>query len=132
MRNSSISSVKILPDAKIQEAYQQELYEKQGIVQLLEFLASARAIPATQVLHTEESFEIRIGETLVVGRIDRIDRRPDGSGRHHRLQDRKRPAIRKTPIRACSYLCMPSPHKKSGDTKSERWCFTTWKRTFRS
>jgi ATP-dependent DNA helicase UvrD/PcrA len=68
-----------LADAKIQELYQQELYESQGVVQLLEFLACARAIPATQVLHTEESFEIRIGETLVVGRIDRIDRRPDGS-----------------------------------------------------
>jgi DNA helicase II / ATP-dependent DNA helicase PcrA len=68
-----------LADAKIQELYQQELYESQGVVQLLEFLACARAIHATQVLHTEESFEIRIGETLVVGRIDRIDRRPDGS-----------------------------------------------------
>jgi RecB family exonuclease len=68
-----------LADAKIQEFYQQELYQTQGIAQLLEFLASARAIPATQVLHTEESFEIRIGKTLVVGRIDRIDRRPDGS-----------------------------------------------------
>jgi ATP-dependent exoDNAse (exonuclease V) beta subunit len=68
-----------LADARIQEPYQQELYLTQGIAQLLEFLASARTIPATQVLHTEESFEIRIGETLVVGRIDRIDRRPDGS-----------------------------------------------------
>jgi DNA helicase II / ATP-dependent DNA helicase PcrA len=68
-----------LAEAKIQESYQQELYEKQGIVQLLEFLKSARSIPANQVLHTEEAFEIRIGETLVVGRIDRIDRRPDGT-----------------------------------------------------
>ena len=31
------------------------------------------------VLHTEQSFEIRVGETSVVGRIDRIDRLPDGS-----------------------------------------------------
>jgi RecB family exonuclease len=46
---------------------------------LLEFLAAARNIPDTQVLHTEESFDIHIGETLVTGRIDRIDRRPDGS-----------------------------------------------------
>lgn len=68
-----------LADARIQELYQQELYQEQGIVQLREFLAAARAIPATLVLHTEESFEIRIGETVVVGRIDRIDRRPDGS-----------------------------------------------------
>jgi len=68
-----------LEEAKIQERYQHELYEKQGIAQLRDFLASARAQPAPQVLHTEESFEIRVGETLVVGRIDRIDRRADGS-----------------------------------------------------
>lgn len=67
-----------LAEAKIQEAYQQELYENQGSVQLREFLKSVRSLPAAQVLHTEESFEIRIGETIVAGRIDRIDRRPDG------------------------------------------------------
>jgi DNA helicase-2/ATP-dependent DNA helicase PcrA len=67
-----------LADAKIQESYQHELYEKQGLAQLRDFLAAARSIPAAQVLHTEESFEIRIGETTVAGRIDRIDRRPDG------------------------------------------------------
>jgi DNA helicase II / ATP-dependent DNA helicase PcrA len=68
-----------LEEAKIQETYQQELYEKQGVMQLLDFLASARGIAATQVLHTEEPFEIRVGETTVVGRIDRVDRRPDGT-----------------------------------------------------
>ncbi len=68
-----------LVGAKIQEAYQHELYEKQGIEQLRDFLAAARTLPAPQVLHTEQSFEIRVGETAVAGRIDRIDRRPDGS-----------------------------------------------------
>jgi len=68
-----------LADAKIQEPYQHELYEKQGLVQLRDFLAAARSIPAAQVLHTEESFEIKIGETTVAGRIDRIDSRPDGT-----------------------------------------------------
>jgi len=68
-----------LGDSKMQESYQYELYEKQGISQLQEFLASVRSIPATQVLHTEESFEIRVGDTTVGGRIDRIDRRPDGT-----------------------------------------------------
>jgi ATP-dependent DNA helicase UvrD/PcrA len=67
-----------LAAAKIQEAYQHELYEEQGIEQLLAFLAAVRALPAPQVLHTEESFEIRVGPTTVVGRIDRIDRRSDG------------------------------------------------------
>lgn len=68
-----------LASAKIQEAYQHELYENLGVRQLQEFLASARAIPASQVLHTEEPFEIKIGETTVAGRIDRIDQRADGT-----------------------------------------------------
>src|SRR5579864_663371 len=68
-----------LADAKIQEAYQHELYEQQGITHLQDFLASLRAISPDQVLHTEESFEIRIGDIAVVGRIDRIDARPDGT-----------------------------------------------------
>ena len=68
-----------LEETKIQESYQHELYEKQGIDQLRDFLAAARALPPLQVLHTEQSFEIRVGETTVAGRIDRIDRRPDGS-----------------------------------------------------
>ena len=68
-----------LAEAKILEAYQQELYEKQGIIQLREFLAAARSLPSPQVLYTEQSFEIRVGPTSVVGRIDRIDQRADGS-----------------------------------------------------
>jgi DNA helicase-2/ATP-dependent DNA helicase PcrA len=68
-----------LVDAKIQERYQHELYEKQGIAQLRDFLAAARRVAPPDVLHTEESFEIHVGETSVVGRIDRIDRRPDGT-----------------------------------------------------
>jgi DNA helicase-2/ATP-dependent DNA helicase PcrA len=68
-----------LAAAKIQEAYQHELYERQGIAQLRDFLAFASSIPASDVLHTEESFEIRVGDTIVVGRIDRIDRRSDGT-----------------------------------------------------
>lgn len=68
-----------LLSAKIQEAYQHELYEKQGIDQLRQFLLSVRGISPDQVLQTEQTFEIHIGETSVVGRIDRIDRRSDGT-----------------------------------------------------
>lgn len=68
-----------LADANIQETYQHELYEKQGIAQLREFLASAQVIAASQVLHTEEPFDIRFGDILVSGRIDRIDSRADGT-----------------------------------------------------
>jgi DNA helicase II / ATP-dependent DNA helicase PcrA len=67
-----------LAEAKIQDRYQHELYEKQGIAQLKDFLTAARSSPTPEVLHTEEGFEIRVGETTVVGRIDRIDRAPDG------------------------------------------------------
>ena len=68
-----------LQDSRIPEAYQHELYEQLGINQLREFLDSVRSITAPQILHTEESFEIRVGDTLVAGRIDRIDSRPDGT-----------------------------------------------------
>ena len=68
-----------LASAKIQEAYQHELYENQGLQQLRDFLDTARSIPASQVLRTEQSFEIKIGETTVVGRIDRIDQLSDGT-----------------------------------------------------
>jgi DNA helicase II / ATP-dependent DNA helicase PcrA len=68
-----------LASAGIQEKYQQELYENVGRAQLTAFLAEARRVAAEQVLHTEESFEIRVGDTTVVGRIDRVDRLPDGS-----------------------------------------------------
>ncbi|HEY6764209.1 MAG TPA: ATP-dependent DNA helicase [Candidatus Sulfotelmatobacter sp.] len=65
--------------AGIEEEYQHELYEKQGIEQLKEFLASARSAAAPNVLHTEEPFDIHVGEMVVTGRIDRVDRCPDGS-----------------------------------------------------
>ena len=55
-----------LLDAKIQETYQHELYEEQGVAQLREFLSSVRSVTAQQILHTEESFEIHIGDTVVV------------------------------------------------------------------
>jgi DNA helicase-2/ATP-dependent DNA helicase PcrA len=65
--------------AGIEEQYQHELYEKQGIEQLKEFLAAARSGTAPEVLHTEEWFDMRVGEIVVAGRIDRIDRCADGS-----------------------------------------------------
>jgi DNA helicase-2/ATP-dependent DNA helicase PcrA len=67
-----------LAAARIVEDYQHELYEKQGVEQLRDFLAAARSAAVPQVLHTEETFEIRVGGTTVAGRIDRIDRSDDG------------------------------------------------------
>ncbi len=66
-----------LEAANIQDRYQHELYEKQGILQLKEFLRTSRnSFP--EVLHTEEFFEMQVGKSTVVGRIDRIDRSQDG------------------------------------------------------
>jgi len=67
-----------LAEAKIQDSYQHDLYEQQGIVQLKEFLAACCRQPVPNVLHTEEFFELKIGGTTVVGRIDRMDKLPDG------------------------------------------------------
>jgi len=67
-----------LTDAKIQDPYQQDLYRQQGVEQLREFFAACRRTPAPEVLHTEEFFDVKVGETTVVGRIDRMDKLPDG------------------------------------------------------
>lgn len=61
----------------IADAYQHDLYEGQGISQLKEFLLAAGETRA-EVLHTEEYFNIRIGETTLVGRIDRMDQTDNG------------------------------------------------------
>jgi RecB family exonuclease len=68
-----------LAAAGIQDAYQHELYEKQGVAQLKDFYAATQASAAPEVLHTEEWFEIKLGETRITGRIDRVDRAGDGS-----------------------------------------------------
>ena len=68
-----------LAEAKIQDRYQHDLYETQGVEQLKALLASLRHLPKPEVLHTEEFFEVKIGESTVAGRIDRIDKLPDGS-----------------------------------------------------
>jgi superfamily I DNA/RNA helicase/RecB family exonuclease len=63
-----------LAAAKIEDRYQHELYEKQGIQQLRDFLAAARQKFPAEVLHTEREFKIAVGEAKIVGRIDRVDR----------------------------------------------------------
>ena len=68
-----------LAGAGIQERYQHDLYEKQGVEQLRDFLAESRRAAPVEVLHTEEWFEMKIGGATVTGRIDRMDRRSDGS-----------------------------------------------------
>jgi DNA helicase-2/ATP-dependent DNA helicase PcrA len=59
--------------AMIEDSYQRELYEQQGKRQIKDFLAALQRVAAPKVLHTEEHFEVRVGESTVAGRIDRID-----------------------------------------------------------
>jgi DNA helicase-2/ATP-dependent DNA helicase PcrA len=66
----------LLTGAGMEDRYQHELYERQGIQQLRDFLAKP---PAARVLHTEEGFEMHIGDAIVTGRIDRIDDLGQGS-----------------------------------------------------
>jgi len=68
-----------LAAAHLQDRYQHELYERQGIDQLKDFFAACQRSAPPQVLHTEEGFEIKVGDCTVVGRIDRVDRMKDGT-----------------------------------------------------
>jgi DNA helicase-2/ATP-dependent DNA helicase PcrA len=63
----------------IQDDYQRGLYLKKGLQQLQDFLATTHSTPPPDVLHTEEWFDVEIAGTKVAGRIDRMDRAPDGS-----------------------------------------------------
>jgi len=68
-----------LSESGIQDDYQRDLYLKQGLSQLQEFLSGARSGISPVVLHIEEGFEVQIAGTKVAGRIDRIDQAADGS-----------------------------------------------------
>lgn len=68
-----------LTSCGIEDDYQKKLYMQQGLQQMKDFLAASHASPAPQVLHTEEWFDVQIAGTKLTGRIDRIDRAPDGA-----------------------------------------------------
>jgi DNA helicase-2/ATP-dependent DNA helicase PcrA len=63
--------------ASIEDAYQRELYDQQGVRQLTEFVAAAEAGAAPEVLYTEESFHLNLGAATLVGRMDRVDKAGD-------------------------------------------------------
>jgi len=69
-----------LAQARIDDPLQRELYERDGVQQLADFLAARRADAGTlEVLSTERQFKVELAGVMVSGRIDRIDRMPDGS-----------------------------------------------------
>jgi DNA helicase II / ATP-dependent DNA helicase PcrA len=67
-----------LREAKIDDPYQRELYEKQGLEQVGEFLEIWRQTGQPEILETEKDFKLHIGEATIAGRIDRMDQGSDG------------------------------------------------------
>ncbi len=63
-----------LASAGIADRYQYELYLRQGMEQLRQFLDGARNAPLPEVLETERRFELQVGSAKLTGRVDRIDR----------------------------------------------------------
>ena len=63
-----------LATAGIADRYQYELYLRQGKEQLAQFLEWARAGVQSEVLETEQKFEVMVEGTRVSGRVDRVDR----------------------------------------------------------
>jgi DNA helicase-2/ATP-dependent DNA helicase PcrA len=60
--------------ALVEDAYQRELYENQGEQQLRDFVAACERNRSPDVLHTEQTFSVKIGPATVNGRMDRVDR----------------------------------------------------------
>jgi len=63
-----------LAAAGIPDRYQYELYLRQGNEQLVQFFELARSAPPAEVLETEHTFELKVGDAKLRGRIDRVDR----------------------------------------------------------
>ena len=63
-----------LASAGIADRYQYELYLRQGMEQLRQFIDGARQTPPPEVIETEHKFELPVGGVRLAGRIDRMDR----------------------------------------------------------
>ncbi len=64
----------LVSSTRFDDTVQRELYEKQGTRQLTEFVALRSQTPPPQVIATERTFDIKIANVLVKGRVDRLDR----------------------------------------------------------
>lgn len=67
-----------LATAGIADRYQYDLYLRQGREQLTQFLAWARANAPSEVLQTEQKFDLPVGGTKLTGRVDRMDHLDSG------------------------------------------------------
>ncbi len=72
--------------AQFEDAYQRQLYEKQGNAELKVFIAAREQEPPPVVLQTEYSFQMDVNGSKVIGRFDRVDQ---GAGGRVRIVDYK-------------------------------------------
>ncbi|HZR27697.1 MAG TPA: ATP-dependent DNA helicase [Terriglobales bacterium] len=63
----------LMSHMSFEDPVQQQLYARQGRVQLQTFLQTCEAAPSVQVLNTERTFRIEIGGVEIIGRVDRMD-----------------------------------------------------------
>ena len=64
----------IMAGTRFDDPLQRDMYERQGVEQLTAFVALRRQEPPPAVLRVEQSFQLNIGNVVVKGRIDRMDR----------------------------------------------------------
>ncbi|MFA5109507.1 MAG: UvrD-helicase domain-containing protein [Patescibacteria group bacterium] len=58
---------------------EREKYKIKGREALKKFLTDYRAVPPAEILFLEKKFSFRIGEDVIKGTIDRVDKLPDGT-----------------------------------------------------
>ncbi len=67
-----------LKKAGLEEDYQRALYEARGCRDLEAFVKAAESRPLPEVLHLEASVKFQLEGVTINGRLDRVDRLPDG------------------------------------------------------
>ncbi len=66
--------LELLARTPFDDPLQRQLYERQGLEQLGVFLELREREPLPEVIDTERNFELKIGNVIVRGRVDRLDR----------------------------------------------------------
>jgi ATP-dependent exoDNAse (exonuclease V) beta subunit (contains helicase and exonuclease domains) len=65
--------VEMMAAVPFDDTHQRDLYIAKGKSEIADFAAAQTAAPLPKVLHTEKSFDIKVDEIRVTGRVDRID-----------------------------------------------------------
>jgi hypothetical protein len=117
-----------LATSGIQDDYQRDLYLKQGLEQLTDFLAANASSPRPRFCTRKNGLTFRSPEPRSRDESIAWTAWPMEASRSSTTRP-ARLARRRTRMRACSSPSTPWPHMRSGDTAWESWCFTIWKGT---